>query len=108
MSGLTPSMHTQHGPTGPIGHQGKSGPVGIPPDKNPITIFCKKDYGFIKSGQYVRGFFTEFLDGDRVSFFHFISEDDKMRIYLNEKESDEYFIWKSNDLRHHKLGSIGM
>lgn len=105
MFGLTPSTHIY---PGPIGHQGKPGPFGIQPEKNPITIFCKKDYGFIKSGQYVNVFFNEHLNADRVPFFSFHSKDDKMSIYLDEKEVDEYFIWKSNDLRHHKLGSIGM
>lgn len=108
MFGLTPSMQIQHGPTGPVGPIGKSGPVGIPPDKKLVTIFCKKDYGFIKSGQYVSVFFNEFLNADRAPFFQFLSKDDKMKIYLNEKEADEYFIWKSNDLRHHKLGSMGV
>lgn len=106
MFGLTSSIHIQRsGPTGPVGPIGLA---GIAPNKKLVTIFCKKDYGFLKSGEYVRGFFYEHLNADRVPFFSFLSEDDKMKIYMNEKEADEYFIWRSNDLRHHKLGSMGM
>lgn len=102
---LTSSMtFCSSGPTGPIGPVGHVGLAGIAPNKKLVTIFCKKDYGFLKSGEYVRGFFYEHLNADRIPFFSFLSEDDKMRIYMNdEKEADEYFIWRSGDLREHKL-----
>lgn len=102
------------GVTGSIGCIGSVGPVGIPgvPGKNIdeklITIFCKKDYGFIKSGQYVKVYLYSKENNPLGSFISFKSDDGKMSFYLDEKDANKYFIWKSNDLREHKLGSIGI
>lgn len=102
------------GVTGSIGCIGSVGPVGTPgfPGKNIdeklITIFCKKDYGFIKSGQYVKVYLYSKENNPLGSFISFKSDDEKMSFYLDEKDANKHFIWKSNDLREHKLGSIGI
>lgn len=97
------------GLTGSIGAIGTIGPVGIPGppgiiDEKIITIFCKKDYGFIKSGQYLKVSTTSTYN--KTIFFK--SEDGNMTFYLSEEDADEYFVWRSNDLREHKLESIGI
>jgi hypothetical protein len=102
------------GSIAPNGCIGSVGPVGIPgvPGKNIdeklITIFCKKDYGFIKSGQYVKVYLYSKENNPLGSFISFKSDDGKMSFYLEQKEADEYFVWRSTDLREHKLGSIGI
>jgi hypothetical protein len=97
------------GLTGSIGAVGTIGPVGIPGppgiiDEKIITIFCKKDYGFIKSGQYLKVSTTSTYN--KTIFLK--SEDGNMTFYLSEEDADEYFVWRSNDLREHKLESIGI
>jgi hypothetical protein len=102
------------GVTGSTGLPGSVGLAGIPgfPGKNSdeklITIFCKKDYGFIKSGQYVKVYLYSKENNPLGSFISFKSDDGKMSFYLEQKEADEYFVWRSTDLREHKLGSIGI
>ncbi len=107
MFGLTSSITLNTlGPTGPIGPVGHVGLAGIDPNKKLITIFCKKDYGFIKSGQYVNVFSTEimhFTPSPAHTFLSLQSKDNKMSFHINEEEADEYFIWRSGDLREHKL-----
>ena len=97
------------GSIGPVGSAGIPGPVGIPgtpgshPDEKLITIFCKKDYGFIKSGQYLKVF--TYPGFNMISFR---SEDNNMSFNLSEQEADEYFVWRITEFREHKLGSIGI
>lgn len=98
------------GLTGSIGAVGTIGPVGIPGspgiiDEKIITIFCKKDYGFIKSGQYLK---VSTPSNNYNKTISFKSEDGNMIFYLSEEDADEYFVWRSNDLREHKLESIGI
>lgn len=92
------------GITGSFGHVGDPGTPGYSHDEKLTTIFCKKDYGFIKSGQYLK----VFTYPSYFNMIYFKSEDNNMSFNLSEQEADEYFVWRITEFREHKLGSIGI
>lgn len=92
MFGLTSSATTfTLGPTGPVGRVGPIGSPGPHLDEKLVTIFCKKDYGFIKSGEYLNVFIYKYKSVDLKIYLTIRSEDNKMNFYFNETEADEYF-----------------
>ena len=105
--GLTGSLHVQ-GPTGSVGGPGVPGPPGIPAEYKEYMFLCKKDFGFIKSGDYT----TMLINENPMSVanylfkaIHLKSKDLLMNFSISRMGLDEHFIW-GEELRDKHIGDI--